>query len=84
MSNEQTYFDALRRIAKDYMTPEQMRCEAKRGRDCGIVFSSLADLLQAVAEYAFLLDGDQETFDHLISELGKTHTDSMGTSTIIY
>lgn len=24
MSNEQLYYDTLRRIAKDYMTPEQM------------------------------------------------------------
>jgi hypothetical protein len=34
MSNEQRYYDTLKRIAKSYMTPDQIRRDADRGNLC--------------------------------------------------
>lgn len=53
VSNEQRYFDALKRIARDYMTPEQLRRKASQ---YGLSFAEMLEMsyenLQDEAKHA--------------------------------
>ena len=54
MSNEQMYYDTLRRIAKGYMTPEQLRRRAEK--EYGVSYHEALEMtydnVQAEAEDA--------------------------------